>query len=135
MSFKNPKKDATFFIEYDARTDKFAAPQQVTVRSGDQVITTFPADSRAPKLVTVPIAAAQFGSGDMAELTLDVDQTFAPGAGDIRELGIRVFTPLSSPNSPPPLQLSRGPGHFARRATTSKQRQTVVILDTAPGGW
>ncbi len=97
VSFKNPKKDATFFIEYDARTDKFAAPQQVTVRSGDQVITTFPADSRAPKLVTMPIAAAQFGSGDMAELTLDVDQTFAPGAGDVRELGIRVFHAFIEP--------------------------------------
>jgi len=97
VSFKNPKKDATFFIEYDARTDKFATPQQVTVRSGDQVITTFPADSRAPKLVTIPVAAAQFGNGDMAELTLDVDQTFAPGAGDVRELGIRVFHAFIEP--------------------------------------
>ncbi len=51
ISFRNPKKDATFYLEFDARTDKFAAPQQVTVRSGDQVIGTFAADSTAPKLV------------------------------------------------------------------------------------
>ena len=25
------------------------------------------------------------------ELTLEVDQTFAPGGGDVRDLGIRVF--------------------------------------------
>ena len=33
----------------------------------------------------------------MAELTLDVDQTFAPGAGDVRELGIRVFHAFIEP--------------------------------------
>ena len=38
ISFRNPKKDSTFYLEYDARTDQFGAPQQVTVRSGDQVI-------------------------------------------------------------------------------------------------
>jgi hypothetical protein len=91
ISFRNPKKDATFYLEYDARTDKFAAPQQVTVRSGDQVIGTFAADSREPKLATVPVTAAQLGSGEMSELTLEVDQTFAPGGGDVRDLGIRVF--------------------------------------------
>jgi len=91
ISFRNPKKDATLYVEYDARTDKFAAPQQVTVRSGDQVIGTFAADSREPKLATVPVTAAQLGSGEMSELTLEVDQTFAPGGGDVRDLGIRVF--------------------------------------------
>ena len=91
ISFRNPKKDATFYVEYDARTDKFGAPQQVTVRSGDQVIGTFAADSREPKLATLPVTAAQLGSGEMSELTLEVDQTFAPGGGDVRDLGIRVF--------------------------------------------
>ena len=97
ISFRNPKKDATFYLEYDARTDKFAAPQQVTVRSGDQVVGTFAADSTSPKLVMLPVTAAQLGTGDMAELTLDVDQTFTPGAGDVRELGIRVFHAFIEP--------------------------------------
>ena len=97
ISFRNPKKDATFYLEFDARTDKFPAPQQVTVRSGDQVIGTFAADSKQPKLVVLPVTAAQLGTGDMSELTLDVDQTFAPGGGDVRELGIRVFHAFIEP--------------------------------------
>ena len=97
ISFRNPKKDSTFYLQYDARIDKFAAPQQVVVRSGGQTIGTFAADSKEPKLVVLPISAAQLGSGDMAELTLDVDQTFAPGGGDVRDLGIRVFHAFIDP--------------------------------------
>ena len=97
ISFRNPKKDATFYLQYDARTDKFSAPQQVVVRAGDQTIGAFAADAREPRLVVLPISAAQLGSGDMAELTLDVDQTFAPGGADVRELGIRVFHAFVEP--------------------------------------
>ena len=97
LSFKNPKKDATFYLEWDARTDLFTPPQQVTVRLGDQVLATFPADSKDRKLLTFPITAAQFGAGDMAELVLDVDRTFNAGGGDTRELGIRVFHAFVEP--------------------------------------
>jgi hypothetical protein len=97
ISFRNPKKDSTFFLQYDARIDKFGTPQLVVVRSGDQVIGTFAADSKEPKLVVLPITAAQLGSGDMAELTLEVDQTFSPGGADVRELGIRVFHAFVGP--------------------------------------
>jgi hypothetical protein len=91
ISFRNPKKDATFYLEYDARVDQFTPPQQVTIRIGDQVIGTFAADSKDKKLVSFPVSAAQFGGADMAELTLDIDRTFTPGPSDNRELGIRVF--------------------------------------------
>jgi hypothetical protein len=91
ISFKNPKKDATFYLEYDARIDLFTPPQQVAIRLGDQPLATFSADSRERKLLTFPIAAAQFGDGDMVDLVLDVDKTFGPTAGDSRQLGIRVF--------------------------------------------
>ena len=97
ISFRNPKKDSTFYLQYDARIDKFGAPQQVVVRSGVQTIGAFAADSKEPKLVVLPISAAQLGSGDMAELTLEVDQTFAPGGGDVRDLGIRVFHAFIEP--------------------------------------
>jgi hypothetical protein len=97
ISFRNPKKDADFYLEVDARTDKFGSPQQVTVRSGDQVIGTFAADTREPKLIVLPITAAQLGAGDMTELTLEVDQTFVPGGPDLRELGIRVFHAFIEP--------------------------------------
>jgi hypothetical protein len=91
ISFRNPRKNGMFYLEYDARTDLFTPPQQVALRIGDQTIGTFAADSRDRKLLMFPITPAQFGAGDMTELVLDVDRTFAAGSGDTRELGIRVF--------------------------------------------
>jgi hypothetical protein len=97
ISFKNPRKDSTFYLEYDARTDLFTPPQQVTIHIGPQTIGTFAADSRDRKLVTFPITAAQFGTDDMTELTLDVDKTFGPGTVDSRERGTRVFHAFVEP--------------------------------------
>lgn len=91
LSFKNPKKDATFYLQYDARPDLFNAPQQVTLRIGDQTIGQFAADAKNPALVMFHISAAQFGSGDMDDLAIDVDRTFKPGGDDARELGIRIY--------------------------------------------
>ncbi len=97
LSFKNPRKDSVFYLEYDARTDLFPAPQQVTVRLGEQTVGSFAADSREKKLITFPITAAQLGQGDMAEIVIDLDKTFTPGNGDTRELGIRVFHAFVDP--------------------------------------
>ena len=97
LSFKNPKKDATFYLEYDARVDLFTPPQQVVIRIGDQTIGTFAASSKERTLLTFPIAAAQFGAGDMTELVIEVDKTFKPGSADTRELGIRVFHAFVEP--------------------------------------
>ena len=46
---------------------------------------------------TFPITAAQLGSGDMTEIVIDLDRTFSPGSGDVRELGIRVFHAFVEP--------------------------------------
>jgi hypothetical protein len=97
VSFRNPNKDSTLYLEYDARTDVFNAPQQVTVRIGEQVIGAFAADAGNAKLVTMPVSAAQLGTGDVTELVFDVDRTFKPGSGDARELGIRVFHAFIEP--------------------------------------
>lgn len=97
LSFKNPRKESVFYLEYDARTDLFPAPQQVTVRLAEHTIGTFAADSREKKLITFPITAAQLGQGDMAEIIIDLDKTFTPGNGDTRELGIRVFHAFVDP--------------------------------------
>jgi len=91
ISFRNPKKDCTLYLEYDARTDLFNPPQQVVVKIGGQTIAQFAADAKSASLKTFPVMAAQLGSGEMVDLVLDVDRTFAPGGGDPRELGIRVF--------------------------------------------
>ena len=97
ISFRNPKKDATLYLQSDARTDLFTPPQQVTITVGGQTIGTFAADSKDRVLRTFPITAAQFGSGDMAEIRIQVDKTFTPGSGDVRELGIRVFQAFVEP--------------------------------------
>ena len=91
ISFRNPKKDCTLYLEYDARTDLFNPPQQVVVKMGGQTIAQFAADAKGASLKTFPITAAQLGTGEMVDLVLDIDRTFAPGGGDPRELGIRVF--------------------------------------------
>jgi hypothetical protein len=91
LRFKNPRKDSTLYLEYDGRPDLFPAPQQVTLKIGEQLVGTFTAASKSPTLVTFPLTAAQLGQGDMVDVVLDVDQTFKPGGTDPRELGIRIF--------------------------------------------
>ena len=54
LSFRNPKKDATFYIESDARTDLFSPPQQVTLSVGGQPIGTFAADVEDADPADVP---------------------------------------------------------------------------------
>jgi hypothetical protein len=97
ITFRNPKKDSTVYLEYAANSELFNPPQQVTLRIGDQVIGQFAADAKGVKLVTFPINAAQLGTGDVTELVIDVDRTFQPGGGDKRELGIRVFHAFVEP--------------------------------------
>jgi len=97
ISFKNPKRDCTFYLEYAARVDRFDPDQQVTLRSGTETIGTFAADAKDRKLLTFPVSAAQLGSGDVAEITIDVDRTFVPGPNDARELGIQVFHTFIEP--------------------------------------
>jgi hypothetical protein len=91
LSFKNPKKDSTLYIQYDARADLFNPPQQVVVKVGDQTIGEFAADAKAPTIKVLPVTAAQLGTADMDDLSIGVDKTFKPGGTDPRELGIRVF--------------------------------------------
>ena len=91
LSFKNPKKDSTLYLQYDARPDLFTPPQQVALKIGDQEVGRFTADAKFPKLLRFPLTAAQLGASDMVDLVIDVDRTFKPGGPDPRELGIRVF--------------------------------------------
>jgi hypothetical protein len=91
IEFRNPKKDAVLYLQYDARADQFNPPQQVTLSIGGQTVAEFPADARNLTLKTFPITAAQMGTGDTVDLVLSVDKTFKPGGGDPRELGIRVY--------------------------------------------
>lgn len=95
VNFKNPKKDSTLYLEYDARPDLFDQPQVVNVYLGSQNVATFTADNKDPLLRRIPLRADALGDTDMAELRLVVEPSFVPsaiGAGqDIRELGIRIY--------------------------------------------
>jgi hypothetical protein len=97
LSVRNPRRDVTLYLEYDARPDLFQdVPQQVTVSVGDQTISTFPANSAVPVLLRIPMTAAQLGTADMVDIRLALDRTFVPaklpaGGRDARELGIRVY--------------------------------------------
>ncbi len=94
-NFRNPKKDATLYLEYDARPDLFDQPQVVNVYLGSQSVATFAADNKDPLLRRIPLRADSLGAGDMVELRLVVSPSFVPtaiGAGqDTRELGIRIY--------------------------------------------
>lgn len=94
-NFRNPKKDSTLYLEFDARPDLFNQPQAVSVYLGSQQVASFAADNKDPLLRRIPLRADILGTSDMAELRLVVEPTFVPsaiGAGqDIRELGIRVY--------------------------------------------
>ena len=98
ISFRNPKRDVTLYLEYDARVDLFNPPQQVSITVNGQPVATFAADSKVRALKTFPISAAQLGSVEMAEIALTLDRTFTPSSGgDSRELGIRVFHAFVEP--------------------------------------
>lgn len=91
LSFRNPKKDSTLYLQYDARSDLFNPPQQVTLKIGTQQVGSFVADARTPTIKLFPLTAAQLGASDMVDLLIDIDRVFSPGGGDARELGIRIF--------------------------------------------
>jgi hypothetical protein len=104
FDFKNPKKNVTLFFEWDARPDAFPAPQQVSIFSGTQLVTTFPADRSSATLRRIPISAAQLGDAAMVEIRIEVDKTFQPsklpaGGKDNRELGIRVYHMFVDPEA------------------------------------
>ena len=95
VNFRNPKKDATLYLEFDARPDLFDQPQSVNVYLGSQSVATFAADNKDPLLRRIPLRADLLGTSEMAELRVVVEPSFIPaaiGAGqDTRELGIRIY--------------------------------------------
>jgi len=96
ITFANPKKDVTLYLESDARTDVFPSPQNVSIIVNGQPVSTFAASNSLPELRRIPITAAQLGPKDIVELRIEVDRTFVPAklanAGkDTRELGLRIY--------------------------------------------
>jgi hypothetical protein len=96
LAFKNPKRNATFFLDYGGQPSLMPEPQTVTVSIGTEVIDTF-AVGRTGEIRRIPLSVNQLGVGEQVELRLSLDKTFVPAvltAGaqpDKRELGLCVF--------------------------------------------
>jgi hypothetical protein len=103
LSFRNPRRDAMFFLQLDQPVSALPKPQQVEVRIGEAVLDRFALPAGTRELRRIPISAAQFGSTDTVEMVVAVDQTFMPAAipelrsTDSRELGVRVFRAFVQP--------------------------------------
>ncbi|MDQ3172018.1 MAG: hypothetical protein M3Q55_17970 [Acidobacteriota bacterium] len=97
VTFRNPKKDVTFYVDSDGRPDLFGnAPQVVTVSVNGVEAHRFTVDNREPVLRRVTLPAALLGAGETVRITLDADKAFVPAqmpnmGGDPRELSIRVY--------------------------------------------
>ena len=65
LAFKNPKKDALFYLDVDNPGSVFNEPQQVQVSLGGQVVDEFTLQPKQPELRKIPLKAAQLGADDV----------------------------------------------------------------------
>lgn len=105
LTFKNPKKDSTLFLESDNPGSVFHENQQVQLSIGGQTVAQYTVMPGPSVIRKIPLSAAQLGAGDNVELQISVDKTFVPAlipgsnSKDPRELGIRVFHAFIQPAS------------------------------------
>jgi hypothetical protein len=104
IAFRNPKRDATFYVHLDGRPDlQPVKPETVSIAIGGQVLDRFTLAEKETVLRKVAISAAAFGTADTVEITIDAGSTFIPkstpaaASQDPRELGIRVFHAFVDP--------------------------------------
>ena len=103
IAFRNPKKDATFFLDADSPGGEYHGPQQIQVVLNGQPVDEFTLGVNQRTLRRVALKAAQIGDAEMAELQIRVDKPWIPAQvpearnTDKRELGIRVFHAFVDP--------------------------------------
>lgn len=98
----NPKQDTQFVIELDQPEKTFTTPQQVTLSANGATLGSFAVKAGERAVYRVPLPATSAGTANMVRVTMTIDNTFVParlipGAGDSRELGVRVFTAYLEP--------------------------------------
>ena len=97
LAFKNPKKDAVFYLDLDSPDKALHGPQQVQVILGGQTVEQFSVSPEERALHKIKLPGNLMGDAELTELQIAVDATFVPatitsGASkDPRELGVRVF--------------------------------------------
>jgi hypothetical protein len=103
LAFRNPKKDAVFYLEVDSPSPELHGNQQVQVVIGGQTVDDFTLTPTDRPLRRIALPGAAMGTSEMAELQIIVDKTFIPAAvtsgasKDPRELGVRVFHAFVDP--------------------------------------
>ena len=103
LSFRNPKKDATFLLDLDEPVQAFTEPQKVEIRLGGAVVDSFSLPWGRRELRRISLTSTQMGAGEVVDLVVAVDKTFVPASVpqlkslDPRELGIRVFHAFVEP--------------------------------------
>lgn len=96
LSFKNPKRNSIFYLDYAGQPKVMTEPQTVTVSIGSEVVDTFQVGPTG-ETRRIPLSVTQLGAGDQVELKLGLDRTFVPAVitsgaqADKRELGLCVF--------------------------------------------
>ena len=97
LAFRNPMRDAVFYLLCDQPVQGLGEPQHVELRIGGMAIDSFTLPAGQRELRKLDLTTAQMGTGETVEITVAVDKTFVPAAvtqlksTDGRELGIRVF--------------------------------------------
>jgi hypothetical protein len=105
LTFKNPKRDSTLYLDTDNPGSVFHENQLVQLSIAGQPIVQYTVVPGPPVLKKIPLSAAQLGTGDNVEVQISVDKTFVPAlvpgsnSKDPRELGIRVFHAFIQPAS------------------------------------
>jgi hypothetical protein len=105
VTFRNPKRDATFILQMDNPARAAGAATEVELRVGDQSIGSVPVSPEDTQVRKFPLTTTQMGSGDMVEVRLVANRTFVPAlepgtkSNDTRELGVRVFHAFVQPGS------------------------------------
>lgn len=104
LSFKNPGRSVTLFLQADNPSAGPETAQSLEIWSGDQLVATVPVAAGEAPIRRIPVSADQLGAGETAELRLVVDKTFVPTlqpgstSNDTRELGVRVFHAFIQPD-------------------------------------
>lgn len=103
LAFRNPKRDATLFLDCDEPVTVLGRPQHVEVRVGSTTVDSFDLQPAQHELRRVMFQAGQLGDDDTVNATIVVDPAFVPStmpqlkSTDTRELGIRVFKAYLQP--------------------------------------
>ena len=94
VSFRNPNRDVTIYLQLDGRPDLFDGAQQVSLQIGSEVVDSFTLHTGERLLRRTEVPAARLGDGDVVDLVIATDRSFVPaelGETDTRRLGVRVF--------------------------------------------